>query len=112
VKAPLSKAPEIVKKMLEEDQATLFKRALEMRSQKTIEATSFDEVKAALDDGKWALIPWDGTQETVTKLKQETSGGTYRCFAFDAKEDAKDMTDPISGKPSAFAKKIYVAKAY
>ncbi|MBP7114044.1 MAG: hypothetical protein KBA40_01175, partial [Candidatus Peribacteraceae bacterium] len=112
VKAPLSKAPEIVKKMLEEDQATLFKRALEMRTKKTVEATTYDEVKAALEAGNWALIPWDGTNETVAKLKQETSGGTYRCFAFDAKEDANGLIDPVSGKPSAFAKKIYVAKAY
>ncbi len=112
VKAPLSKAPEIVKKMLEEDQATLLKRAQEMRQQRTVEAKTYDDVKAALDEGKWALIPWDGTPETVAKLKSETSGGTYRCFAFDAKEDATDMTDPVSGKKSAFAKKIYVAKAY
>ncbi len=112
VKAPLSKAPEIVKKMLEEDQATLFNRAKKMRTERIVEAISYDEVKAALEDGKWALIPWDGTKETVAKLKQETSGGTYRCFAFDAKEDALGLIDPVSGKPSAFAKKIYVAKAY
>jgi hypothetical protein len=29
-----------------------------------------------------------------------------------AKEDATTMTDPVSGKPSAFKKRIYVAKAY
>ncbi len=112
VKAPLSGAVEIIKKMLEEDQRTLFERAKKMRADKTVEPKTYDELKAALEDGKWALVPWDGTPETVAKLKAETQGGTYRCFAFDSKEDAKDMTDPISGKPSAFAKKIYVAKAY
>lgn len=112
VKAPLSKAPEIVQTMLKEDQATLFKRAGAMRKDKTVEAHDYKELKAALEEGKWALVPWDGTPETVAKLKAETSGGTYRCFGFDAKEDAKGMKDPISGKPSAFAKRIYVAKAY
>lgn len=112
VKAPLSKAPEIVKAMLEEDQKTLFTQAEAMQKEKTVEAETFSDVKKALDEGKWALIAWDGTTETVEKLKAETSGGTYRCFAFDAKEDAKGMKDPISGKPSAFSKRIYVAKAY
>lgn len=112
VKAPLSKAAEIVKKMLEEDQKTLHARAVAMRKEKTVEAKDYDELKAALEAGKWALVPWDGTPETVAKLKADTSGGSYRCFAFDAKTDAKGMKDPISGKPSPFEKKIYVAKAY
>jgi prolyl-tRNA synthetase len=112
VKAPLSKAPEIVKKMLQEDQETLLKKAMAMRKERTVEAKTYDDVKAALEAGKWALVPWDGTPETVAKLKADTSGGTYRCFAFDAKDDAKGMKDPVSGKPSAFDKRIYVAKAY
>ncbi len=112
IKAPLSQVTDIVATMLIEDQKTLFHRALEKRQEKIVEPTDFDGVKRALDEGKWALIPWDGTAETVAKLKAETSGGTYRCFAFDAKEDATGLMDPISGKPSAFAKKIYVAKAY
>lgn len=112
VKSPLSKAPEVVKEMLEEDQKTLFTRAKAMQKERTVEAKTFDEVQKALDEGKWALIAWDGTTETVEKLKAETSGGTYRCFAFDAKDDAKGMMDPVSGKPSAFPKRIYVAKAY
>lgn len=112
IKAPLSKAPEIVKTMLEEDQKTLFGRSLKMREERTVEAKNYDEVQAALEDGKWALVPWDGTPETVAKLKNDTSGGTYRCFAFDAAEDAKGLVDPVSGKKSPFAKKIYIAKAY
>ncbi len=112
VKAPLSKAAEIVKAMLDEDQKTLFARAEKMQKEKTVEPKNYDELKGALEGGKWALVPWDGTPETVAKLKSETSGGTYRCFAFNAKEDAKGMTDPVSGKPSAFGKRIYVAKAY
>lgn len=112
VKAPLKKAADIVKKMLEEDQKTLFAKAQKMCESKTVEPKNYDELKKAMEDGNWALIPWDGTQATVDKFKADTSGGTYRCFAFDAKDDAKGMKDPISGKLSAFDKRIYVAKAY
>ncbi len=111
-KVSLAQAPAAVATMLREDQEMLFARAKEMRVKNTVDATSYDEVKAALEAGKWALIPWDGTPETVRKLKAETSGGTYRCFAFDGKEDAMGLQDPVSGKPSAFKKRVYVAKAY
>lgn len=112
VKTSLSNAPAVIATMLKEDQQSLFANALKMQQAKTVEAQTYDEVKAALDEGKWALIPWDGTPETVAKLKADTQGGSYRCFPFAAKEDAKGLTDPISGKPSAFAKKIIVGKAY
>lgn len=112
IKAPLDQAPEIVRQMLKEDQITLFKNAKKMQEEKTVEPKDYAELKQAMADGKWALIPWDGTKETVDKFKADTSGGTYRCFAFDGLEDAEGMNDPISGKLSAFKKRIYVAKAY
>ena len=112
VKTSLESAPEIVKKMLEEDQQKLFDRAKKMQSEKIVEAKTNTEVLLALEEGKWALIPWDGTGETVAKLKQESSGGTYRCFAFDAAKDSGSSIDPISRKKSVFPQKIYVAKAY
>lgn len=111
-KVLLSQAKETVVMMLKEDQETLHANAKKMFSQSTVEARDYGELKEALAAGKWALVPWDGTKETVDKLKADTSGGTYRCFAFDVKEDAKDLKDPVSGKPSAFGKRIYVAKAY
>ncbi len=112
VKTSLSNAPGVIASMLKEDQQSLYDRSLRMQQEKTVEAQSYDEVKAALEGGKWALIPWDGTPETVAKLKQDTQGGSYRCFPFAAKEDAKGLKDPVSGKQSAFAKKIIVGKAY
>ncbi|MSR68014.1 proline--tRNA ligase [Candidatus Peribacteria bacterium] len=111
-KVSLSDVPKAVEKMLEEDQNTLFAKAIEKRKANIAEPENFAALKAALEQGKWALVAWDGTKETVEKLKAETSGGTYRCFAFDGKQDAKGMNDPVSGKPSAFSKRIYVAKAY
>ncbi len=112
VKCSLSKTPQAVTDMLKKDQETLFARALEKRNKNIAEPKDFAALKTALEEGMWALVAWDGTKETVEKLKAETSGGTYRCFAFDGKEDAKGVLDPVSGKQSAFAKRIYVAKAY
>jgi hypothetical protein len=111
-KVPLNKAKEAVMTMLKEDQTMLHANAKKLFSERTVEAKNYNELKEALAAGKWALVPWDGTKETVDKLKADTSGGTYRCFASDAKEDAKSMKDPVSGKPSAFGRRIFVAKAY
>jgi DNA relaxase NicK len=43
VKAPLKKAADIVKKMLEEDQKTLFARAKKMQEAKTVEPKNYDD---------------------------------------------------------------------
>ncbi len=112
VKTSLKEAPAVVARMLKEDQEALFEKALRLQQEKTVQAQSYDEVKKALEDGKWASIAWDGTPETVAKLKADTTGGTYRCFPFAAEADAKNLKDPISGKPSAFDKRIIVGKAY
>ncbi|OGJ69301.1 hypothetical protein A3J34_01950 [Candidatus Peribacteria bacterium RIFCSPLOWO2_02_FULL_51_10] len=112
LKVPMTKAKEEVMKMLKEDQETLYANAGKMFAANVVEPESYADLKEALAGGKWALVPWDGTKETVDKLKSDTSGGSYRCFAFDSKEDAKGMKDPVSGKSSAFEKRIYVAKAY
>lgn len=111
-KVSIKDAKAAVEKMLKEDQATLLKKARAMKDANTVEPKDYKELKSALEVGKWALCAWDGTPETVAKLKADTQGGTYRCFAFDAKEDAKDLKDPVSGKPSAFGKRVYIAKAY
>ena len=112
VKTSLSNAPEVIAKMLKEDQQSLYDRSLKMQKEKTVEAKNYDELKAALEEGKWAMVAWDGTPETVAKLKADTQGGSYRCFPFDAEKNAKGQKDPVSGKDSAFAKKIIVGKAY
>jgi prolyl-tRNA synthetase len=112
VKVPLAKAAETVAQILREDQETLHVNAQKRFLAQTIEPKNYAELKEALSAGKWALAAWDGTKETVDKLKAETSGGSYRCFGFANKDDAKGAKDPVSGKPSGFGKRIYVAKAY
>jgi len=112
VKAKLAEAPHIVGNILKQDQEALFEKALRMQQANTVDAKSYDEVKEALESGKWANVAWDGSTTSVDKLKADTSGGTYRCFPFKAAADAKGMKDPISGKDSAFDQRIIVGKAY
>ncbi len=111
-KVPLSDAAKTVATMLKEDQATLLERAKERMEKNTLRTSSYKDIKEALAAGKWVEMAWDGTQKTVEQLKAETSGGTIRCFAFDAQDDATKEKDPLSGKPSAFAKRVLVGKAY
>ncbi len=112
VKAKLAQAPHAIASMLREDQEALFEKALRMQQLNTVEPKDYDELKAALSAGKWASVAWDGTQETVDKLKADTSGGTYRCFPFKAEKNAKGMKDVVSGKPGMFDKRIIVGRAY
>ncbi len=112
VKTSLGQAPSVVATMLAEDQQTLFQRAQALRRQRSIEAKSMPEIAAALREGKWVAVAWDGTRETADRLKSETSGGTYRCFAFDSPATTRGAPDPLSGKPSPFDRPVIVAKAY
>lgn len=112
VKVKLAEAPGVIAKMLREDQQTLFDRAKKLQVENTVSPKSYDELKDALENGKWASVAWDGKPETVAKLKADTSGGTYRCFPFDAATDAKGQKDLVSGEKSPFEKRIIVAKAY
>jgi prolyl-tRNA synthetase len=112
VTVTLDEAPDVIHEMLATDHQKLFAHALQRMQSRIVRPKDFKELKTAINDGNFVEIPWDGTKETVEKLKEETSGGTIRCFAFDAKEDARTDNDPVSQKPSAFAKRVLVGKAY
>ncbi len=112
LKVSLEQAPNIIAMMLRDDQATLFDRAKNRQETNTVRPRTYPELKKALAEGLWAEVPWDGTKETVAKLKADTGGATYRCFPFDCPLTAKDEIDPVSGNKCPFAKRIVVAKAY
>lgn len=102
---------------LEGQQALLLERAREFRNQNTRSVDTYDELKAALDDGGFFLMHWDGTTETEDRLQAETKA-TIRCIPWaDTIETANGPvnvreagTDPISGAPSAG--RVMVARAY
>jgi prolyl-tRNA synthetase len=94
--------------LLQEIQDTIFKKALDFRTENTTKADSFDEFKKLLDTkAGFVLAHWDGTSETEEIIKEETKA-TIRCIPLDFKEEAGKCV--YSGKPSKG--RVLFARAY
>ena len=59
-------------------------------------------------DGGFFLCPWDGTEETEAKIKEETQA-TIRCIPFNV-DQTNPGVDMVSGKPAKH--KVIIARAY
>ncbi|KAK4770288.1 hypothetical protein SAY87_030820 [Trapa incisa] len=96
-----------IKEKLDEIQFSLLERAISFRNRNIIDVSSYDELKNAITQGKWARGPWSGSDEDELKVKEET-GATIRCFPFEQPEDIK--TCLMTGNP---AKEVAIfAKSY
>ena len=73
---------EKIESTLDEVQASLLVEAKAFRDANIVDVTSYDELKAAIVDGKWARGGWEGSDEQEKEIKEET-GATIRCFPFD-----------------------------
>ena len=97
-----------VQATLEDMQNSIFKKALDFRTEKTTKVDTYEEFKQVLDDkGGFVLAHWDGTAETEEKIKNETKA-TIRCIPLDADEEAGKCI--YSGEPSA--RRVLFARAY
>ncbi|CAA6658474.1 unnamed protein product [Spirodela intermedia] len=83
-----------VNQRLDDIQASLLQRATTFRDSNIVDVTSYEELKAAIAEGKWARGPWSARGAEV---KEET-GATIRCFPFDQPEGEK--TCLMSGQPA------------
>jgi prolyl-tRNA synthetase len=98
----------VIPKLLEDIQSTIYQRALKFREEKTTRVDTYDEFKKVLDDkGGFVLAHWDGTAETEAIIKEETKA-TIRCIPLDAPEEIGKCV--YSGKPSN--KRVVFARAY
>uniref|UniRef100_A0A803N5I8 proline--tRNA ligase n=1 Tax=Chenopodium quinoa TaxID=63459 RepID=A0A803N5I8_CHEQI len=70
-----------------------------------LDVTSYEELKAAVSDGKWARGPWSGSDKDELKVKEET-GATIRCFPFEQPQGTKTclMTGGPAEEVAIFAK--------
>ena len=104
----LDRVSVVVEDLLEEIQTSLFKKALDFRSEHTTEVNTFDEFKTVLET-KTGFISahWDGTNETEDKIKELTKA-TIRCIPLEGKEE--NGVCVYSGKPSK--RRVLFAKAY
>ncbi|XP_059667118.1 proline--tRNA ligase, chloroplastic/mitochondrial isoform X1 [Cornus florida] len=94
-----------VKEKLDEIQSSLLGRALSFRDSNIVDVSSYDELKEAISQGKWARGPWSASDEEELKVKEET-GATIRCFPFEQPQGTKTclMTGNPAEEVAIFAK--------
>ncbi len=99
---------QVIKKLLDEIQDNIYKKALNYRTKHTYTANTYNEFKSIIDNkGGFVYAHWDGTAETEQKIKDETKA-TIRCIPVDNK--LEDGVCIYSGKPSK--QMVLFAKAY
>ena len=99
---------------LAEIQQGLFDRALAFRQAHTTKVDTYDDFKRVLDEkGGFVLAPWDGTDETEARIKEETKA-TIRCIPLPEEAEALGAVgtseDMLTGQPSA--RYVVFARAY
>ncbi|KAG4991490.1 hypothetical protein AAZX31_09G121600 [Glycine max] len=86
-----------VKDKLDEIQSSLLERAIAFRDSNIVDVNTYDDLKAAISQGKWARGPWSASDEDELKVKEET-GATIRCFPFEQPQGVK--TCLMTGNPA------------
>ena len=105
---PVTEIAEFIPALLEEIQSSIYKRALDFRTQMTTRVDSYEEFKRVLDEkGGFVVAHWDGTRETEAAIKEETKA-TIRCIPLDTMDEAGSCI--YSGKPSV--RRVLFARAY
>lgn len=70
-----------VRGALDEIQAGLLADAAAFRDASIVDVSSYEELKAAIAEGKWARGGWAASDEDEKQVKEETQA-TLRCFPF------------------------------
>ena len=98
---------EYIRSLLDEMQHSIYKKALDFRTENTHKVDTWDELVDVLENkGGFALAHWDGTVESENKIKETKA--TIRCIPLDGEEE--DGKCIVSGLPSK--KRVVIAKAY
>ncbi|PRQ18103.1 putative proline--tRNA ligase [Rosa chinensis] len=94
-----------IKDKLDEIQSSLLGQATSFRDSNIVDVSSYDELKVAISQGKWARGPWSASDKDELKVKEET-GATIRCFPFDQPHGIKTclMTGNPAEEVAIFAK--------
>ena len=88
-----------VKRLLEEIQENIYRKAVAFRDAHIYECDNYDEFKERIKDGGFFLCHWDGTPETEA---------TIRCVPYMFEQTPG--VDMVSGKPAT--QRVIIAKAY
>ncbi|WP_250432880.1 proline--tRNA ligase [Hanstruepera flava] len=94
--------------LMDEIQGSLYKKALDFRDSHITEVDSYEDFKHVIEEkGGFVSAHWDGTEETESKIKEETKA-TIRCIPLDDKVEPGVCV--YSGQPSK--RRVLFAKAY
>ncbi|GAO30894.1 prolyl-tRNA synthetase [Geofilum rubicundum JCM 15548] len=105
---PLEGLENKIQALLDDIQASIYKKALDFRTSKTTKVDDYEEFKRLLDEkGGFFLCHWDGTSETEELIKNETKA-TIRCIPLDAPDEAGQCM--VTGQPSN--KRVVFARSY
>ncbi|RUT79678.1 proline--tRNA ligase [Ancylomarina longa] len=105
---PVEGVEEVIVKLLDEIQESIYKKALDFRTEKTTKVDTYEEFKELLESKTgFFLAHWDGTAETEELIKNETKA-TIRCIPFEREEE--EGVCMLTGKPSKG--RVVFAKAY
>ena len=97
-----------IEHMLEQIQSNLFQKALDLRSDKTHKADSWEEFVDIIENkGGFVYAHWDGTAETEQKIKEETKA-TIRAIPLESKDEEGKCI--YTGEPSK--QRVVFARAY
>ncbi|MES2225967.1 MAG: proline--tRNA ligase [Patescibacteria group bacterium] len=98
---------ERVSALLEEIQAYLYQRALDMREAKSKTVDTWDEFVQEIEAGNFVYAHWCGDAEVEKEIKTETAA-TIRCIPFDGTVEKGICIK--TGRPSA--QRVLFARAY
>ena len=97
-----------VKKLIDDIQLNMFKKALSFRNKNIFKTDNYQEFKETIrEKGGFILAHWDGTSETEDQIKEETKA-TIRCIPLDKEQENGKCI--YSGNPSS--QRVLFAKAY
>ena len=103
---PMETLTDTLKKLLDDIHESLYNRALAFREVKSVDATTFEELKNGVNGG-FVRAMWCGDRECEDAIKEKT-GATTRCMPF----EQKHLSDVCvhCGKPAKAM--TYFAKSY
>ncbi len=97
-----------IEKLLEDIQTSIYKKALDFRTNNITKVDTFDDFVKVLDTkAGFVSAHWDGTPETEELIKEKTKA-TIRCIPLGNPQE--DGTCILTGKPST--QRVLFARAY
>ena len=99
---------EYVENLLVDIQKNIFEKARAYRDAHIYECDNYEEFQTRIKEGGFFLCPWDGTEETEARIKEETQA-TIRCVPFGV-EQKEGLVDMVTGMPAKC--RVIIARAY